>query len=214
MDALLDAINIEQLKWMIPVTLFAVTILQILYLVYLNAAARSPKTTRQPIEPVMPTSPYQSTAPTQTQSGIATHPPSQAAPGFGHLPPPPTPAMAMPAKFVVLTGLPNRPEITVPGNNFGIGRFYNPQLNILVALDERSVSRRHATFTGDERLGEYYLIDTNSSYGTHIRVENHFERIPPGSKERVYNEDIIQFGNIVKVRLVLPCDTRASATRL
>jgi hypothetical protein len=33
-------------------------------------------------------------------------------------------------------------------------------------------------------------------------------------RERVYNDDVVQFGNSVTARLVLPGDTRAAATRL
>jgi hypothetical protein len=67
---------------------------------------------------------------------------------------------------------------------------------------------------GDDNLREYYLTDTSSSYGTAIRKDNQLQLLTPGKRERVYNEDIVQFGNSVTVRFVLPGDTRAAATRL
>lgn len=116
--------------------------------------------------------------------------------------------------MIVLGGLPGQKEIPIPGNNFGIGRFYSPESNILVAMDEKSVSRRHAIFMGDEALGEFYLTDTNSSYGTAVRKDNNFEVLTPGQRERIYNEDVVQFGNNVTVRFVLPSATRAAVTRM
>ena len=44
--------------------------------------------------------------------------------------------------------------------------------------------------------------------------DNQFQLLQPGVRERVYNEDVVQFGNSVTARLVLPGDTRAAATRL
>jgi len=82
-----------------------------------------------------------------------------------------------------------------------------------VAFDEKSISRRHAIFMGDESLGEFYLTDTNSSYGTSVRKENKFELLTPGQRERIYNEDVVQFGNSVTIRFLLPSATRAAATR-
>ena len=88
------------------------------------------------------------------------------------------------------------------------------EANILIGLDDKSVSRKHATFVGDDQLQEYYLTDTGSSYGTYVMVGDHFEQLAAGVAEKVYNADVIQVGNNVKVRLVLPGDTRASTTRL
>jgi pSer/pThr/pTyr-binding forkhead associated (FHA) protein len=116
--------------------------------------------------------------------------------------------------MVVLRGISNLSEIPLPSNDFGIGRFYNPDGNILVALDERSISRRHATFISDIPTREYYLTDTHSSYGTRIQIGNRFETLTPGKAQRIYNEDVIQFGHIVTVRFTLPCQTRPTGTRM
>jgi pSer/pThr/pTyr-binding forkhead associated (FHA) protein len=126
----------------------------------------------------------------------------------------PTAPKVTAGKIVIISGLNNLTEIPLPNNNFGIGRFYHPENNILVALDDKSISRRHATFSGDDLLREYYLTDTNSSYGTNLRKDGQFQLLKPGQRERLYNDDVVQFGNNVTVRFVLPGDTRAAATRL
>ena len=179
--------------WIIPAVLAVIAVLQIAYLLVLSfAPGGRQKPVKQPSAPIMPTTP---------QGGLAS------APGY-------TPQPVGAGRMVLLSGLPNLTEIPLPNNNFGVGRFYHPENNILVALDEKSISRRHATFTGDDNLREYYLTDTSSSYGTSIRKDNQFQLLTPGKRERVYNEDVVQFGNVVTVRFVLPGDTRVAATRL
>ncbi len=184
-----------QLAWMIPVTLLLIAVLQILYLVWLMYWPTGRKTTGQQGSPVMPTMP---------ESDFAT-PPSP----YNSVPP----GVSSIGKLVILSGVSNLTEVPLPVGSFGIGRFYNEEGNILVALDERSVSRRHATFVSDESTREYYMTDTNSSYGTRIRIGNQFEPVTPGSGERIYNEDVVQFGNVVTVRFILPCDTRPAGSR-
>jgi hypothetical protein len=186
--------ELSQLLWIIPAVLAVVAVLQIVYLLVLSVAPGGRrKPVKQPSAPIMPTTPQGglNPAPTYTSAPVVTA-----------------------GKMVVLGGLPNMAEIPMPNNNFGIGRFYHPENNILVALDEKSISRRHATFQGDDNLREYYLTDTSSSYGTSVRKDTQFQLLTPGKRERVYNEDVVQFGNAVTVRLVLPGDTRAAATRL
>jgi pSer/pThr/pTyr-binding forkhead associated (FHA) protein len=112
----------------------------------------------------------------------------------------------------VLEGLQGVSEIRFPEPSFGIGRFYSPDEQILVALDDRSISRRHAFFTTEDN--EFYLMDMNSSYGTSILMRSTFEDLVPGQKERVYNDDVIRFGKTVKVRLRLLGGTRAESTQL
>jgi hypothetical protein len=185
--------DLNQLLWIIPAVLAAVALLQILYLVTLSIPAGRRRPVKQPSAPIMPTTP---------QGGLNTSPAPGAAPRISA------------GKMVVLSGLSNMAELPFPNNNFGIGRFYHPENNVLIALDEKSISRRHATFMGDDNLREYYLTDTSSSYGTSVRKDNQFHLLQPGTRERVYNEDVVQFGNSVTVRLVLPGDTRAAATRL
>jgi pSer/pThr/pTyr-binding forkhead associated (FHA) protein len=116
--------------------------------------------------------------------------------------------------MVVLAGVEGMTEIAIPPGNFSIGRFFNQESNVLVALDERSVSRRHAAFVSNDAAAEYSIVDTNSSYGTFLLIDNQFDQLTPGKNERVYHEDVVQFGNSVRVRLILPGETRASTTRL
>lgn len=116
-------------------------------------------------------------------------------------------------QLVVLSGLLNRDVIPLPGNQFGIGRFRSEPDKILVALDERSVSRRHAVFHADG-IGLYSLTDTHSSYGTFVRKGVTFEPLQPGQREPLYNGDEVRFGQHVTVRFELPGDTRSSATQL
>ncbi len=182
------------MMWIVIIVLLVVAILQILYVFWLSVTLREARPARQPSGPIMPTNP----------SGMNTVPPNYQNPAS---------RIGTVSKMVVVSGLPGQKEIPIPGNNFAIGRFYGPENNILVALDEKSISRRHAIFMGDEALGEFYLTDTNSSYGTALRKENKFELLTPGQRERIYNEDVVQFGNNVTVRFLLPSATRASVTR-
>ena len=183
--------DVSQVMWIAIIVLLVAAILQILYVFYLSVTMREARPARQPSAPIMPTTP-QGVTNSQFQRPTA-------AIGAG--------------RMVVVSGLPGQKDIPIPGNNFGIGRFCSAENNILVALDEKSISRRHAIFMGDENLGEFYLTDTNSSYGTSVRKDNKFELLTPGQRERIYNEDVVQFGNNVTIRFLLPSATRAAATR-
>lgn len=191
--------NAEQLPWMIPLTLLIVAITQLLYLTWMAFTLRGEKKVSQPNSPIMPTTP----------EGMPTH---HGGVGLDNIP---SEAVGI-GKIVILKGLAATTvtELPLPRNEFSVGRFYNPESNILIALNEKSISRRHATFIGDEPTREYYLIDTNSSYGTHIQIDGRLHPLPPGKEQRIYNEDVVQFGNLVTVRFVLPCDTRQSGTKL
>ena len=184
--------DVSQIMWIAIIVLLVVAILQILYVFWLSVSMREARPVRQPSGPSMPTTPQ----------GMNTNANFQ------------NPAVRTGAgQMMVVSGLAGQKDMPVPGNNFGIGRFYSPENNILVAFDEKSISRRHAIFMGDESLGEFYLTDTNSSYGTSVRKENKFELLTPGQRERIYNEDVVQFGNSVTIRFLLPSATRAAATR-
>lgn len=111
-------------------------------------------------------------------------------------------------KMVVLSGLPEAREYPLPSNHFAIGRLVNIENNIPIALDEGSVSRRHAIVRCDERTREYFIMDANSSYGTHLIVNNQLRTLDPGKEERIYNQDTIQFGNVVRVRMMIVGETR------
>jgi hypothetical protein len=111
-------------------------------------------------------------------------------------------------KMVIVGGLNTTTrEIPLPANHFGIGRFYKPEENILVTFDEKSISRRHAVFEGDDTTLEYYLIDA-STYGTSIQKNGQFEPLAPGQRERIFNNDIVRFGDVVTVRFSLPGGAR------
>jgi hypothetical protein len=119
-------------------------------------------------------------------------------------------------KFIVLSGLAENQmrDMAFPLAEFAIGRFLSPENNVLIALDEKSISRKHAILTCDEATREYYLKDTNSSFGTSVMINGVFEPLTPEKQERLYNEDVIQFGNVVTVRVLIPSETRASLTNL
>ena len=184
--------DLQHLLRLVPIALAIVAVLQVVYLLWLRATADHQPTSHRPTTPQMPTMPqggvYPKTAPQRP--------------------------VVLAGKISIVSGLSGVSDITLPGSTFVIGRFYHPESNVMVALDEKSISRRHAQFTGDDVLKTYSLTDLNSTYGTAIRRDGKFEALQPGQQMRVYNEDIVQFGTNVTVRLILPGDTRADATQL
>lgn len=225
----MGSITLEQLIWVIPIALLIIAVLQILYLLWMrltfSPADRTPP--RERSRAILPQVETSSQPPLSSGGAYASSYPS-APPSRPPSAPPSTPPSTHPStapvaapvlagtlkKFVVLGGLPDTGEMTLPDGDFGIGRYFNLEANILVAFDEKSISRKHATFLADDKNKEYHLIDTNSSYGTYVLIDNRFEALTPGISERIYSEDVIQFGNNVKVRVILPCETRASTTRV
>lgn len=183
------------LVWGIPISFLTVVIIQALYLLWLRYAPGAPSPQRQPNEPIMPRVPYSNVP---AQGGY----PTQAPPAEGSM-----------GTMIVLQGA-EQGDMPLPAQEFRVGRFYDKDNRILISLDDRSVSRRHALFSGNDGLREYYLTDTDSSFGTYIQIENQFERLPPNSRRRLYNEDVVKFGNNVTVRFMLPCDTRKSGRGL
>jgi pSer/pThr/pTyr-binding forkhead associated (FHA) protein len=117
-------------------------------------------------------------------------------------------------KLVVISGLPDQLEVNLPGMEFGIGRFYNQERKILVVLDEKSISREHAFFQYNAQIEQYFLTDKSSSYGTYILANNQFDALTPEQPQQIFNGDVVQFGNLVKVRFILAGGTRASVTQL
>lgn len=213
--------------WILPVALFVLTILLLLYLAILNWA---------PVrKEAAPASPPRQAVSSSVQNPVVLNPPPPPAPAPPqyqmpvqqqyYAPPPSSVPMAAPmrahdatevdtmGKMVILTGLEPR-EIPLPSAQFNIGRFYSPENNVLVSIDEKSVSRRHAAMRIAVHGREYYLQDVGSSYGTHLFIEGRVERLTPGHEARVYNHDIVQFGSAVQVRFILPCETRSAVTQL
>jgi len=167
--------NVSFVLWLVIITLAALAMVQVIYVLWLTFAPVKNRTSAQPASPVMPTRP----AATQ-RSG----------------------------KMVIVSGLNTTTrEITIPANHFGIGRFYKPEENILVTFDEKSISRRHAVFEGDDTTLEFYLID-DSTYGTSIQKNGQFEPLTPRQRERIFNNDLVRFGDVVTVRFSLPGGAR------
>ncbi|MFN8529041.1 MAG: FHA domain-containing protein [Anaerolineae bacterium] len=157
----------------------------------------------------------------QTAAPLAAAPTPAPTPVMTPAPPPAIPVPNLPQaasagtrKMTVLSGLPELFEINLPGNEFGIGRFFNQERKVLVMFDEKSVSREHALFAYNAQLDQYFVTDKSSSYGTYVLVDNKFEPLSPERPERIFNGDVVQFGNVVKVRFLLPGETRASMTAL
>lgn len=186
---------LTRISWILPAILGVIALLQIIYLLWLQTRSSPRRTRRQPAAPIMPTQPNITSANMNVPDLIV-------------------PETITEAKMIVVSGLPGAGEIDLPGNQFAVGRFYNPQAQVLIALNERSISRRHASFRANPALQEFYLADLSSSYGTSIRKGDHFEMLTPGQEERLYNNDIVQFGMTVTVRFVLPGDTRFAATQV
>ena len=175
--------GIAYILWVGVLAMGAIAVLQILYFTVLLIPKRGSRPLRQPNAPLMPTQPANLDA-------RKNHP------------------LATGGKMAVLSGLENTDDIPLPNANFVIGRYYHPENNIHIALDEKSISRRHAHFQGDDTRREYTITDTNSSYGTSLRANDKLQPLTPGQKFRVYNEDIIQFGQQVTVRFSLPGEMR------
>jgi hypothetical protein len=180
--------------WVIPAVLAVIALIQLAYLAVMLLDSE-PRQRRQPPAPIMPTQPG-----VQQRGG--------AAPELS------VPEPIMSAKMVILSGIAGGGEMELPGNQFVIGRFYNPSAQVLIALNERSISRRHAMFRANPAQREYYLSDVGSSYGTSIRKSDHFELITPGREERLFNGDVVQFGMTVTVRFILPGSSRTGVTQL
>lgn len=188
------ATDLKQLYWMIVVTLFILAILQTIYWIFLmQAANRLPR--RSSKDPVMPTSPRSTDRETPSDTEDMYSDNMNRNGGFH-------------GTMTILEGLPGTTEIRLPRSSFSLGRFYNPDENILIALDERSISRRHAHFSTESNA--CYLTDIGSSYGTSIYIGDSYQNLSLDQREQVYNGDVILFGNTVRVQLRLPGPVRRS----
>jgi hypothetical protein len=196
---------LKQMWWIIPVTLLLLAIIQTLYWLYLRNSVPSEKAQKvaQVTSPQMPTYP----------DNLVTRPLGDTS-GMSNLSQPETTALGQVIpKMIMLNHPKGHKEIKLPEiDSFGIGRFYNKEYSILIALDERSTSRRHAVLRKDLSLNQYFLKDTNSSYGTAIKRNDLFQPMAPGEEERIYHNDVVQFGRMLEVRFELPGDTRQAVT--
>jgi hypothetical protein len=213
----------SSILWIAPIALFVVTILLVLYLAYLNFAPVRKESTHQsaskrskPItnvgNPVVLAPQPAYVPPPSVPPQYAPPPPQYASPPMPMRPPDSTEVESM-GKMVIVGGLEPR-EIPLPSAQFTVGRFYSPENNVLVALDEKSVSRKHAVLRIAAQGREYYIQDVGSTYGTHLMVEGRVDRLQSGVDARVYNQDVIQFGSAVRVQFILPCETRSAITQL
>lgn len=170
--------------WILALIFAVLAMIQLAYIALLTLLPTGERRERQPKEPLMPTKPTIN----QTKATI---------PPVG-------------ARMLVVAGIANAGELPLPADKFIIGRYYHPESNILVPLDERSMSRRHAQFSGDTERREYYLTDLQSSYGTALQRPGNAGLLPltPGTRMRIYNEDLVQFGQTVVVKFILPGEPR------
>lgn len=168
--------------WAIALAFALVAILQLVLLAGLSLWPTGERQPRQPKSPLMPTKP------TLADQNKATIPMKS-------------------ARVLVMAGLPDA-EIPLPSDKFTFGRYYNPENAVLIALDERSISRRHAQFVGDEERREFYLTDLQSSYGTALQRPSGLLPLTPSTRMRIYNEDVIQFGQAVVLKFILPGEPR------
>ncbi len=107
--------------------------------------------------------------------------------------------------MVIESGLPQVMTIDFPSSEFRIGRFRDETQNILVAVDEKSISRSHALLKGNPQTGEFTIQDIGSRFGTFVlSAQGVPEQLQQGESRRVYNGTIVQFGSAVRARLNLP----------
>lgn len=198
--------------WIIPAIPAAIGVLLLLQWLLLTILPvrnqESGVSSRASAAPVMP-APTPMSAPPQPV--YAPPPPMPAAPAYAPIMPP---ADGI-ARMAIISGLPNLQEYPLPGTMFLLGRFFAPEQNIQIGMDEKSVSRRHAQFRANPAAREFYISDLGSSFGTSLVMpDGMVTRLQPNREERLYNGDIVQFGNGVRTRFILPCEARSSVTQL
>lgn len=162
--------------------------------------------------------------PVRRKTPAAARPASEPAPAPIAAAPPPAPRAAPAAAPVrqapppsaapalsIIGGPEAGRQVSIPPDSFGIGRYENPESNVAVGLEERSVSRSHAFIRFDPASRQYFLQDLGSTYGTFVVVDGQPRKLVPGREERIYNQDILQFGSLVQARITLPIEMRPSA---
>jgi len=207
--------DLNQFVWIIPLTLLILIIVQIVYSLWVRLSPNKAKPPALRPQHSPSSAPIGAAPLSPTAVQMSTNPPP---PPGGNVPPArkynaETSAESI-NKFVILSGLQGVKEMRLPSKEFRIGRYYNLEGNILVGFDEKSVSRKHALLSLNYDKLEYYLTDTDSSYGTYLLLEGTTEQLTPRERKRVYNGDVIRFGNSVTVRLIVIGETRASTTHL
>lgn len=197
--------------WILPAVLGALTILLLLMWLYTNATAGSPSEAAQPARPQAPVAAAAAPPP---QPAYAPPPPQPA-----YAPPPPQPAYAPPkveglGRVAVLSGVPQLGEYPITLPTFYVGRFVAADQQVMIGLDEKSVSRKHLMVRSTPAR-EYFVSDAGSTFGSSlISADGTMTRMTVGKEERIYNGDIVQLGNAVRLRFMLPTEMRSSVTQL
>lgn len=212
--------------WILPGILLVITVLLLIYWLILTVApvrerqeagAKASPTPSTPVQavqnPVVLTPPPAANPYMSTPPAYPSAPPAYSQPPTGY----PSPAPAAPVSglgsITVLSGAPPQ-DIPLPGPQFAIGRFFAAEQGVLVGLDEKSISRRHAMIRANPATREFFLQDGGSSYGTIMLVEGRMDKLTPNVETKLYNGDIVQLGNAVRIRFNLPNEMRSSATQL
>lgn len=199
--------------WILPAALGVLMILLLLVWLFTSATAGSSNESSQPARPQPPVA-------------QAAPPPSYAPPVPAYAPPPQPayvppsqPAYTPPAveglgRVAVIAGVPQLGEYPITIPNFHIGRFVDAAQQIMIGLDEKSVSRKHLTVRITPAR-EYLISDAGSTFGSSlISADGTMTRMTPGKEERIYNGDTVQIGNSVRLRFALPTEMRSSVTQL
>jgi hypothetical protein len=185
-------------------------VLLLLIWLYTNATAGSPAESAAPARPQTPVS--QTAAP--PPAPVYAPPPPQ--PAYA---PPPQPAYAPPkvegmGRVAVLAGAPQLGEYPITLPTFYIGRFVAADQQVMIGLDEKSVSRKHL-MVRITPAREYYVSDAGSTFGSSlVSADGTVTKMTVGKEERIYNGDIVQLGNAVRLRFMLPTEMRSSVTQL
>lgn len=181
--------DINTYIWILPAVFGVITAFLLLYLLWLAVApGPRPRTVNTP-PPAPPPQPAPAPRYVESDDTIIDNP--AAATGAGSM--------------VIESGLPGISTIDFPGTEFRIGRFRDESQNVLVALDEKSVSRSHALLRLNPGTGQYTIQDIGSRFGTFIvNAHGQPEQIQQGETRPVYNGTVVQFGSAVRVRLLIP----------
>jgi hypothetical protein len=194
--------------WILPAALGVITLLLLIVWAYTSMTAGSKS------------EPSQSARPQQPVSQASAPPPAPAyAPPQPAYQPPPQPAYSAPkveglGRVAVIGGVAPLGEYPITAPTFYIGRFVAADQQVMIGLDEKSVSRRHLMVRSTPAK-EYFVSDAGSTFGSSIiSSDGTMTRMTPGKEERIYNGDIVQLGNAAQVRFILPTEMRSSVTQL
>lgn len=194
--------------WIVPAVLGVITLLLLIVWLFTSMTTGSKNEPAQAARPQQPVS--QAAAPP-----MASYAPPPA-PAYA---PPPQPAYAAPkveglGRVAVIAGAAPLGEYPIAMPTFYIGRFVAADQQVMIGLDEKSVSRRHLMVRSTPAK-EYFVSDAGSTFGSSIiSSDGTMTRMTAGKEERIYNGDIVQLGNAAQVRFILPTEMRSSVTQL